>query len=58
VVVWHDGAPSEYFDGCRLFGDVDTGVDNEEGAEAAVWVCEGPSGGWAAAWPRLVHLSS
>lgn len=58
VVVWQDGTPSPFFDGCRLSGDVDTGVENEEGENSAVWVCTGPSGGWASAWQRLVHLSS
>ena len=62
VVVWEgrprDAAPSAWFDGCRSFGRVDTGVDNEEGREATVWACTGPVGGWLALWPRLTHLSA
>jgi hypothetical protein len=58
VVVWQGGTPSRFFLGCREVGDVDTGVDNEEGEDAAVYVCSGPIGGWAAAWPHLQFLSS
>jgi 4-amino-4-deoxy-L-arabinose transferase-like glycosyltransferase len=45
------------FDNCIAAATVDNGqgVDNEEQG-ATVWRCDGPRGGWEAAWPRLVHL--
>lgn len=58
VVVWEDGTPDRIFTGCRPRGRVRGEVDNEETERAAIFVCEAPIGGWAAAWPRLVHLSS
>jgi hypothetical protein len=58
VVVWEDGAPSAYFTGCRDTGRVTAVVSNEESDRASVYVCTSPIGGWAADWPRLVHLSS
>jgi 4-amino-4-deoxy-L-arabinose transferase-like glycosyltransferase len=58
VVVWEDTTPDEYFSGCTKFARVTGPVPNEESDEASVYVCAGPRGGWAAAWPRLVHLSS
>lgn len=47
----------EDFSGCRRAATVDNGedVDNEEQG-GAVYVCDAPRGGWAAAWPRLAHL--
>jgi Dolichyl-phosphate-mannose-protein mannosyltransferase len=61
VVVVEEGlrpdiAP-ENFTGCRFFSTVETGVRNEEGTSARIWVCAGVQGGWVRAWPRLRHLS-
>ena len=58
VVIWEDDAPAAYFDGCRMTGRITAPVSNEESDRASVYVCDGPIGGWAADWPRLVHLSS
>jgi hypothetical protein len=62
VVVWERGPrgapPSRWFTGCRSFGPVVTGVDNEEGDRATVWACDGPVGGWRDVWPQLTHLSA
>jgi len=57
ILVW-EGPPPDVFTGCRDTGRVRTGVRNEEDQNASVYVCNGPTGGWAAAWPRLVHLSA
>ncbi len=43
--------------GCRLAATLDTGVDNEEDGNG-VWVCDGPVGSWAQAWPRVRHLDA
>jgi 4-amino-4-deoxy-L-arabinose transferase-like glycosyltransferase len=43
--------------GCRRAAPLDTGVDNEENGNG-VWVCAGPTGSWAQAWPRLLHLDA
>jgi len=42
---------------CRLVRTLDNrlGVDNDEQHDK-VWVCTGPAGSWAAAWPSLRHL--
>jgi len=58
VVVWEDGAPTEFFRDCRDLGRVTAPVSNEESDRASVYVCAGPVDGWAAAWPRLVFLSN
>jgi 4-amino-4-deoxy-L-arabinose transferase-like glycosyltransferase len=58
VVVWEDGTPNRFFTDCQPHGRVRGEVTNEETQRAAVFVCAAPIGGWAAAWPRLVHLSS
>jgi Dolichyl-phosphate-mannose-protein mannosyltransferase len=58
VVVWEDGTPDRFFTDCQPHGRVRGEVTNEETERAAVFVCAAPIGGWAAAWPRLVHLSS
>ena len=44
------------FDSCTVVDRLDNGVgvDNEEQG-SVVLVCEGPVGGWAAVWPRLLH---
>ncbi|MGN6300036.1 MAG: glycosyltransferase family 39 protein [Angustibacter sp.] len=43
--------------GCRRAATLDTGVDNEEDGHG-VWVCDGPTGSWAQAWPLLRHLDA
>jgi Dolichyl-phosphate-mannose-protein mannosyltransferase len=58
VVVWEDGPPTEFFNDCNEFAKITAPVSNEESDRAAVYVCSGPIGGWAAAWPRLAFLSS
>ncbi|HEU5037597.1 MAG TPA: glycosyltransferase family 39 protein [Nocardioides sp.] len=52
-------APPDAFDGCELAARLhnDSGTDNEE-VGAGVWVCDGPVGGWRAAWPDLVHYDA
>jgi hypothetical protein len=57
LLVWEDD-PATDFTACRSRGRVRTGVSNEESRYASVYVCDAPIGGWAARWPRLVHLSS
>jgi hypothetical protein len=49
-------ATSRHFVGCRPAGRVDNGygLDNDEQG-AILQVCDGPIGGWAAAWPSLIH---
>ena len=51
--------PPDEFEGCELKDRLrnDSGTDNEE-VGAGVWVCDGPVGGWRAAWPRLVHYNA
>ena len=51
--------PPDGFEGCVLKARLrnDSGTDNEE-VGAGVWVCDGPVGGWRAAWPRLVHYDA
>ena len=58
VVVWEGYAPSDFFNDCKVFARITGSVSNEETDSASVYVCSGPIGGWSAAWPRLVHLSS
>jgi hypothetical protein len=59
VVVVDEGSPTRDFEGCVLKDRLHNaeGADNEE-VGAGVWVCESPRGGWAAAWPRLVHYDA
>jgi hypothetical protein len=56
VVGYRD--PTASFVGCDQAAVVDNGldVDNEEQG-ASIWLCDGPRGGWAAAWSDLTHLS-
>lgn len=51
--------PPDGFDGCEPNGSLhnDSGTDNEE-VGARIWVCDGPTGGWRAAWPHLVHYDA
>lgn len=58
VVVWEDQAPDAFLVGCQKYARVTAPVPNEESDRASVYVCRAPVGGWQAAWPRLVHLSS
>ena len=58
VVVWEGSAPSDFFNDCKVFAGITGSVSNEETDSTSVYVCSGPIGGWSAAWPRLVHLSS
>ncbi|HEX3004601.1 MAG TPA: glycosyltransferase family 39 protein [Angustibacter sp.] len=51
-------APSaDALSSCRFAATLDTGVDNEEDGHG-VWVCDGPRGSWARAWPRIRHLDA
>jgi len=43
--------------GCRPAATLRTGVDNEEDGHR-VWVCTGPAGSWAQAWPKIRHLDA
>ncbi len=58
-VVWVGfAAPAaDQLEGCRRAATLRTGVGNEEDGNG-VWVCNGPAGGWAAAWPHLRHLDA
>jgi hypothetical protein len=51
--------PGEDFVGCErtatLRSEID--VDNEENGQP-VWLCDGPVGGWEAAWDRLAHYDA
>ena len=58
VVVWEDDSPDRFFSGCRLVRKITGPVSNEETQRASIYLCTGPIGGWAAAWPELSHLSS
>jgi hypothetical protein len=58
VVVWEDPPPDAFFSGCKEYARVHATVPNEESDRASVYVCTAPIGGWQAAWPRLIHLSS
>ena len=53
VVVVSQGS-SDGFSGCTLEARLanDAGADGEE-VGAGVWLCDGPVGGWRAAWRRL-----
>ncbi len=58
-VVWIGFAPpdADQLTGCRRAATLQTGVDNEEDGNG-VWVCDGPPGSWAQAWPHLRHLDA
>jgi 4-amino-4-deoxy-L-arabinose transferase-like glycosyltransferase len=43
--------------GCRRAATLRTGVDNEEDGNG-VWVCDGPAGSWAQAWPHIRHYDA
>ncbi|MFC7495372.1 MULTISPECIES: glycosyltransferase family 39 protein [unclassified Nocardioides] len=51
--------PPDEFEGCELVDRLrnDSGTENEE-VGTGVWVCDGPTGGWREAWPRLVHYDA
>lgn len=57
VVVGLD--PRDDFLGCELSTSLgsDVDVDNEENG-SPVWTCDGPVGGWDAAYERLVHYDA
>jgi hypothetical protein len=58
VYVGGDDPPdSGQLTGCRQAATLDTGVDNEEDGHH-VWVCTGPAGSWAQAWPKIRHLDA
>ncbi|MET0741512.1 MAG: glycosyltransferase family 39 protein [Candidatus Nanopelagicales bacterium] len=59
VVVLGYGNAGVDFDDCEQVATVDSGLDldNEEQG-GPIFVCSGPRGGWAAAWPRLTHLDA
>jgi hypothetical protein len=58
AVIWTQNPRfwGQVFQQCDQRATIDNGVgvDNEEQGSAVV-VCEGPIGGWAAIWPRLLH---
>jgi 4-amino-4-deoxy-L-arabinose transferase-like glycosyltransferase len=59
VVVVHQSEPGDAFVGCRL----QTRLRNDEGADteevgAGVWLCAGPRGSWAEAWPHVSHYDA
>jgi hypothetical protein len=58
-VVWIGfAAPdADQLTGCQRAATLQTGVDNEEDGNG-VWVCDGPAGSWAQAWPHLRHLDA
>jgi hypothetical protein len=43
--------------GCRQVTTLRTGADNEENGHG-VWLCTGPTGSWAQAWPQIRHLDA
>jgi hypothetical protein len=58
VYVGGDDPPdSDQLAGCRQAATLHTGVDNEEDGHR-VWVCTGPAGSWAQAWPKIRHLDA
>jgi hypothetical protein len=56
VVVWDEEPPDAFFSGCRMVGQVQGPVGNQETDRASISVCAGPKGGWTAVWPSLSHL--
>ena len=57
VYVGFERPATDALTGCRAAATLDTGVDNEENGNQ-VWVCDGPAGSWARAWPKLRHLDA
>jgi len=57
VYVGFSAPAADVLSGCRQAARLSTGVDNEESSNA-VWVCDGPVGSWAQAWPKLRHLTA
>jgi Dolichyl-phosphate-mannose-protein mannosyltransferase len=59
ILVDAGGGWRDEFANCAEAATIDNGqgVDNEEQG-GTVWVCDGPRGGWQAAWPRLLHLDA
>ena len=57
VYVGFERPAADALTGCRTAATLDTGVDNEENGNQ-VWVCDGPAGSWARAWPKLRHLDA
>ena len=59
ILVDASGGWRDEFANCAPAATIDNGqdVDNEEQG-GTVWVCDGPRGGWQAAWPRLLHLDA
>ncbi len=59
ILVDASGGWRDEFENCAAAATIDNGqgVDNEEQG-GTVWLCDGPRGGWEAAWPRLLHLDA
>lgn len=59
ILVDASGGWRDEFANCAEAATIDNGqgVDNEEQG-GTVWVCDGPRGGWQAAWARLLHLDA
>ena len=57
VYVGFEKPAADQLTDCRRAATLHTGVDNEEDGDG-VWVCAGPAGSWARAWPHLVHLDA
>ena len=60
VIAISEGGPPRLLKQCQRVAAVHNrdGVANEETENAAIYVCEAPAQGWAAAWPHLRHLDS
>ena len=60
VIAISEGGPPRLLRQCQRVAAVHNrdGVSNEETENAAIYVCEAPAQGWAAAWPHLRHLDS
>jgi hypothetical protein len=57
VYVGFEKPAADELTGCTRAATLHTGVDNEENGNG-VWVCTGPAGSWAQAWPRIRHLDA
>jgi hypothetical protein len=59
VIVIGLADPDANFADCRITAMINNnaGADNEERGRP-IWICSDPQGGWAAQWPRLVHLDA
>jgi 4-amino-4-deoxy-L-arabinose transferase-like glycosyltransferase len=57
VFVGDELPPGDALRSCRRAGTLRTGVDDQEDG-TAIWVCAGPNGGWASAWPKIRHLDA